>query len=102
VGLSVLDIVASRGGRLADVVPFRPLPQVLVNVPTRRANGIDGAERVRSAIVEAERRLGDDGRVLVRPSGTEPLVRVMVEAPDEGLAGQLAELVADAVRREAS
>lgn len=102
IGLNILDIVASRGGRLADIVPFRPLPQVLVNVPTRGANGIDGAERVRSAVVEAERRLGEDGRILVRPSGTEPLVRVMVEAADVELAGQLAEFVAEAVRKEST
>jgi phosphoglucosamine mutase len=99
IGLDVCGIVASRGGRLEDVVPFRPLPQVLVNV--RAANGADTSEGVRAAVAEAERRLGDGGRVLVRPSGTEPLVRVMVEATDRELAGRLAEEVAEAVRREA-
>jgi phosphoglucosamine mutase len=98
IGLDVCGAVASLGARLAEVVPFRPLPQVLVNVPTDHSNGVHASEGVRAAVAEAERRLGGDGRVLVRPSGTEPLVRVMVEAPDVGLAGRLAERVAAAVR----
>ncbi len=100
IGLDVCGIVAARRERLADIVPFRPLPQVLVNVSTSGSNGIDAAAGVRAAIAEAERTLGGEGRVLVRPSGTEPLVRVMVEAPDRSTAGKLADLVADAVRRE--
>lgn len=101
IGLDVCGSVAARGGRLADIVPFRPLPQVLVNVPTTRSQEALRSETVAKAIAEAERRLGSDGRVLVRSSGTEPLVRVMVEAADEDLAGELANLVADAVKREA-
>jgi phosphoglucosamine mutase len=100
IGLDVCRVVAQSGGRLADIVPFRPLPQVLVNVPTPGANGAHTGEAVRVAVAEAERRLAGDGRVLVRPSGTEPLVRVMVEAADRSLAGQLAEYVAEAVKRE--
>ncbi|HYZ92723.1 MAG TPA: phosphoglucosamine mutase [Actinomycetota bacterium] len=101
IGLDVCGSVAASGGRLADVVPFRPLPQVLINVPVAKSNGLDRSAHVRDAIAEAERKLGRDGRVLVRPSGTEPLVRVMVEAPDAAVAGELAEIVADAVRRGA-
>jgi phosphoglucosamine mutase len=100
IGLDVCGAVAAHGGRLADVVPFRPLPQVLLNVPTLGSNGVDHAEPVRAAVAEAQRRLGNDGRVLVRPSGTEPLVRVMVEATDASLAGDLANFVAEAVRKE--
>jgi len=102
IGLDVCGIVASRGGRLADIVPMRPLPQVLVNVPTPGLNGVDRSEGVRAAIADVERELGVQGRVLVRPSGTEPLVRVMVEAPDRAVAGQWADYVAQAVKRELS
>jgi phosphoglucosamine mutase len=99
-GLQVLDYVASKGARLADLIPFEPFPQVLVNVRTNGSSGALDAAAVRDAIADAERTLGPRGRVLVRPSGTEPLVRVMVEAPDEALASELADVVAGAVRNE--
>lgn len=98
VGLTVLDML--RGRRLADLVPFSPLPQVLVNIATPHRDRLATAAGVSAAVDDAERRLGEDGRVLVRASGTEPLVRVMVEAPDERIAGEVAESVADVVRRE--
>jgi phosphoglucosamine mutase len=98
--LQVLDLVASTRKRLADLVPFEPFPQVLVNVKTDGTMPALDAEGVRDAIASAERTLGPHGRVLVRPSGTEPLVRVMVEAPDEALAAELAEVVAAAVSKE--
>jgi phosphoglucosamine mutase len=101
IALDVCGSVASHGGRLADIVPFRSLPQVLINVPTSGSGGAHQTDAVTKVVAEAERRLGSDGRVLVRPSGTEPLVRVMVEAADEQLAAELADLVADAVKREA-
>jgi len=55
---------------------------------------------VQAAIREAEEELGGDGRVLVRPSGTEPLVRVMVEAPTEDEAGRICRELAEAVEAE--
>jgi phosphoglucosamine mutase len=99
--IEVLEAVAAHGGRLAGVVPFRPMPQVLVNVPTNGLQAADGDD-LRAAIGEAQERLGGDGRILVRRSGTEPLVRVMVEASDHALAVELAEAVADAVKRAAA
>lgn len=96
VGLNVLDIVSSENAKLFELVPFRPMPQVLVNVRTSSTGS--ESDGVRAAVNAAERRLGADGRVLVRRSGTEPIVRVMVEAPDGRLASELAELVAAAVR----
>lgn len=95
----VAEIVARRArplGELVDSVMTR-LPQVLVNV--RIANPMpDVADRLAADLADAAAELGDDGRVLVRPSGTEPLVRVMVEAVDHDTAEVWAERLAGAVR----
>jgi phosphoglucosamine mutase len=98
--LHLLSRVAESGkplGELAAVV--QRLPQVLVNV-----DGVDKARaatdpELASAVAAAEAELGDQGRVLLRPSGTEPLVRVMVEAPSVGQAQAVADRLAGAVRR---
>jgi phosphoglucosamine mutase len=98
--LSVLDVMSRRGRSLAELAAtaMTSLPQVLVNVrlQDRRPDLVDAmADDIR----EAEGRLGDGGRVLVRLSGTEPLVRVMVEAPTEAGARSEAETLAAAARR---
>ena len=67
------------------------VPQVLINVPVPNTELLDTADAVWSAVAEEEARLGDEGRVLLRPSGTEPLVRVMVEAKGDGVAQAIAE-----------
>jgi phosphoglucosamine mutase len=81
---------------LASVV--RRLPQVLVNVPVTDRGSACTSELVAVAVAQAEAELGDEGRVLLRPSGTEPLVRVMVEAASqaeaEAIATRLAKVVA--------
>ena len=77
---------------------MRRFPQVLLSVPVRDRDGLDAAAGVTAAVAAAEAVLGDGGRVLVRPSGTEPLVRVMVEAPTERDARLHAEAIAEAVR----
>ncbi|MGN6577291.1 MAG: phosphoglucosamine mutase [Nocardioides sp.] len=74
------------------------LPQILVNVPGVDKNRTDDLE-LAAAVAEAEDELGDSGRVLLRPSGTEPLVRVMVEAATAEQAQQVADRLADVVRR---
>jgi len=78
------------------------LPQVLVNV-----TGVDKARAdedavLAAAVAEAEFELGDGGRVLLRPSGTEPVVRVMVEAGSADQAQAVADRLADVVRRQLS
>jgi phosphoglucosamine mutase len=75
------------------------LPQVLVNVPDVDKARSDDDPVVAAAVAEAELELGDSGRVLLRPSGTEPLVRVMVEAASAPQAQQVADRLADVVRR---
>ena len=96
--LSVLDVMARSGRSLADLAAdaMTSLPQVLVNVrlDARRDGLLDD---LAPDIAAAEARLGTHGRVLVRASGTEPLIRVMVEAPTEDQAQAEADLLADAV-----
>jgi phosphoglucosamine mutase len=81
---------------LASVVTR--LPQVLVNVPDVDRTRTDDAEVV-AAVAAEQDKLGDSGRILLRPSGTEPLVRVMVEAATPEEARAVAERLADVVRR---
>jgi phosphoglucosamine mutase len=73
------------------------LPQVLVNVRVDDKAAVAAATSVMAAVADAERVLGDGGRVLLRPSGTEQLVRVMVEAADLGVARKLADELAETV-----
>jgi phosphoglucosamine mutase len=81
---SALLTLEALGDRdLADRGAMRKLPQRLVNVSVADRGALDGAQAVWDAVEEESRKLDGRGRVLVRPSGTEPLVRVMVEAPDE-------------------
>ena len=75
------------------------LPQVLVNVPDVDKSRADDDPVLAAAVAEEEAALGDNGRVLLRPSGTEPIVRVMVEAPTEELASDVAERLAGVVGR---
>ncbi|MBF6179689.1 MULTISPECIES: phosphoglucosamine mutase [Nocardia] len=98
-GLKLMARMAETGRGLADLASVvRTVPQVLVNVPVSDKSAVAAAPSVLEAVSEAERVLGDSGRVLLRPSGTEQLVRVMVEATDldqaQRLAGDLAKLVA--------
>jgi phosphoglucosamine mutase len=96
--LQVLDVVVRSGRSLADLAgeAMTRLPQVLRNVRVARRDPAV-AERLAGAIASVETRLGDHGRVLVRPSGTEPLVRVMVEAPTEEEAKAAADELVEAV-----
>ncbi|RNM17716.1 phosphoglucosamine mutase [Nocardioides pocheonensis] len=101
--LQVLDRMAATGNSIADLASVMVrLPQVLVNVP-----GVDKAraatdEVLLAAVAEAEAELGGNGRVLLRPSGTEPLVRVMVEAATADHAHAVAGRLADVVRERLS
>ena len=79
---------------------MQKLPQRLVNVPVRDRDALGRAQGVEDAIRSAALQLAGRGRVLVRPSGTEPLVRVMVEAPTEQEAADVCERLVGLVRRE--
>lgn len=100
-GLRLLGRMASTGRRLSELAQVvRRFPQVLLNVQVGRRERLAQADRVWEAVGLAESRLGDDGRVLVRPSGTEPVVRVMVEAADEETAVSVANGIAAVIREE--
>ena len=88
------------GAPLAEAVPMSKLPQVLINVRVADREAIAGATAVWEAVERENANLEGRGRVLLRPSGTEPLVRVMVEAPTDEEARSLCERLADLVRRE--
>jgi len=98
-GVQLLDAVSRSGVELARLAAgaMTRLPQVLRNVRVARPEGLAGAAPVRSAVARAEAELGATGRVLLRPSGTEPVIRVMVEAPTERQAAEVAERLTEAV-----
>lgn len=94
-GLRLMGRMAQTGASLATLAgAMTSLPQVLINVEVADKATVAGAPRVQSAIEAAEAELGDTGRVLLRPSGTEQLVRVMVEAADLDVAQRIAETLA--------
>ncbi|MBI0060910.1 phosphoglucosamine mutase [Gilliamella sp. M0320] len=99
-GLQVLAAMVRNNMSLADLCSgMTMLPQILINV---RFSGKDDPlmnPEVKSAIAQAEQQLGNNGRVLIRKSGTEPLIRVMVEGSNQSQVQQLAEQIADAVKQ---
>jgi phosphoglucosamine mutase len=99
--LHLLARMADTGRSLADLASvMTKLPQVLLNVRGVDRAAVSAAPGVVAAVAAVEERLGESGRVLLRPSGTEPVVRVMVEAPTEEEATEVAEQLAAVVARE--
>jgi phosphoglucosamine mutase len=100
-GLQVLAVLAARGGKASSLLRvFEPAPQKLVNIRYTGPNPIE-SDRVKAALAEADALLGSRGRMVVRKSGTEPLIRVMAEALDAELMQRALALVADAVKAQA-
>jgi len=103
--LQVMAAMVLSGASLRDLSIGMPrLPQTLVNVELEGAAPAEVMEdrRVREAVADVEAALGDSGRVLLRPSGTEPLIRVMVEGTEASRVTELANAIADAVRTAVS
>ena len=100
-GLHLLAEMARSGQSLAALAArVTKLPQVLVNVSGVDRSGVDGSAVVQAALASAQTELGDGGRVLLRPSGTEPVIRVMVEAETQADAARISEQLATVVRDE--
>lgn len=98
--LLLARMVKNSGQSLADLVaPITRLPQTLINVAGVDRDGVDN-QVVQAAVIDANARLGESGRVLLRPSGTEPLVRVMVEAATQSEADEVAASLAEVVQSE--
>ncbi|MEJ2888227.1 phosphoglucosamine mutase [Actinomycetospora aeridis] len=96
--LRLMARMAQSGRTLADLAAVMTrLPQVLVNVPVADKSAVGSSPEVADAVAAAEAELGGRGRVLLRPSGTEQLVRVMVEAPTQVVAGEVADRLAGLV-----
>ncbi|UQX12223.1 phosphoglucosamine mutase [Candidatus Mycobacterium methanotrophicum] len=101
IGLRLMSRMAQTSSSLATLASaMHTLPQVLINVEVADRAAAIAAPSVCSAVKQAEAQLGDTGRILLRPSGTEQLIRVMVEAGDEHTAHRLATLVAETVRTQ--
>ncbi|MBV9090416.1 MAG: phosphoglucosamine mutase [Mycobacteriaceae bacterium] len=97
-GLRLMSRIAQTRTPLAQLASaMNTVPQVLINVEVEDKATVASAPSVRAAVADAAAELGDTGRILLRPSGTEQLVRVMVEAPDEDTAKQVALRVANCV-----
>jgi phosphoglucosamine mutase len=94
--LRLLEVVAGTGRELRDLrrEAITEYPQVLVNIPVSRNIDLAAATDLWDEVAEVEDELGDSGRVLVRPSGTEPLIRIMIEAPSEATAKGYADRLA--------
>ncbi|MFM8514744.1 MAG: phosphoglucosamine mutase [Actinomycetota bacterium] len=101
--LHLLARMAQSGDSLADLASaVTKLPQVLINVRDVDREQLASSSAVHSAVAAAEADLAGNGRILLRPSGTEPVIRVMVEAPSERQAAEIAESIAGVVRAELS
>jgi phosphoglucosamine mutase len=99
-GLQLASILSTSDEPLSKLAHFyEPFPQVLINIPVRSRDELEATEEIWEAVRAVEGTLGDDGRVLLRPSGTEPLVRVMVEAADRDTAERSAASLAADVER---
>jgi phosphoglucosamine mutase len=100
--LQVLAEVKRQGRPVSEVCNlFTPLPQVLKNVKFKQGTPLQD-NHVRSMIADAEMRLGNSGRLVIRPSGTEPVIRVMAEGDDEGLVTSIVDELCGAIAKAAA
>ncbi len=98
--LQVLHAMVVSGKTLHELKQvMEKYPQILINVPIQKKINLDKAKGIQASVKNVEEKLGNKGRVLLRASGTEPLIRVMVEGEDLMVITELAEQIAEAVRK---
>ena len=101
--LQVLSVLKRSGGPASKLTAMmKSYPQLLVNVEVKTKDGWEENAAIRKAIEAEETLLGENGRILVRPSGTEPLIRVMAEGPEQGQLEEICQRIADVVHAELS
>ena len=99
--LQVLGALKKHGGPASEMTAMMTgYPQLLVNVTVKTKDGWEENARIKKSIEDESALLGDNGRILVRPSGTEPLIRVMAEGPEQGQLEEICQRIADVVRAE--
>ncbi|MFV0636003.1 phosphoglucosamine mutase [Mitsuokella sp. WILCCON 0060] len=99
--LQVLSSLKRSGRKASDLTALMTTyPQLLVNVKVATKEGWEENEAIKKAIAEGDKELGENGRILVRPSGTEPLIRVMAEGPDQEQLDRICHAIADVVKKE--
>jgi phosphoglucosamine mutase len=99
--LQLLSVMKSTGKKLSELASeIKKYPQRLINVKVRDKKLGMQNEKIQAVIKEVEEQMHGDGRVLVRPSGTEPLLRVMTEAPTQDLVDTYTQKIADVVQEE--
>ena len=97
--LKILEVLRAEKEKLSELTrPVKRYPQLLVNVEVADKDAVMEAEDIKAAVKEAEHFLEGNGRVLVRASGTEPLIRVLAEAPEDALCRQADDIVLEALK----
>ncbi|HEV2625273.1 MAG TPA: phosphoglucosamine mutase, partial [Xanthobacteraceae bacterium] len=100
--LQLLAVVKKKNKPVSEVCHrFEPLPQVMRNVRYRSGKPLENS-KVRSAIADAESRLNGQGRLVVRPSGTEPVIRIMGEGDDKAMIEEVVDGIAEVVAAHAA
>jgi phosphoglucosamine mutase len=100
--LQVLAVVSRQGRPVSEVCRrFEPVPQILKNVRFGGTSPLDN-DKVQATIADALKRLGNHGRLVIRPSGTEPLIRVMAEGDDHVLVERVVDDIIDTLTRAAA
>lgn len=100
-GVKLIDVMVNENKTLSELRQIMKVyPQVLINVTVADKSSYDSNKRIQEIIAENQELLGEKGRILVRPSGTEPLIRVMVEGEQQDLIEKVAKSVAEVIEQE--